>query len=248
MTQEAYGPHPQQMVTVSRRPGASGKTVIFLHGGGWRQGRRAALAEEAAEWAENGWVSVNADYRLGKVDGRADDGRAILWDVAAVLARYRAQPYVDPERVVVYGESAGGHLATWLGAAHGDEIAATMAFSPVSSIAGAIRAGKQPGAVPNVRNLGRAADEFFGYSTETTDAHRYLARARAMYIAFSTDEWVDPDIHGRALCRALGSRCHPVEYPGIAHAAILVTKYPQLAVEARRWADGQVTRTSSSGE
>ena len=123
MTQEAYGPHPQQMVTVSRRPGASGKTVIFLHGGGWRQGRRAALAEEAAEWARAGWVSVNADYRLGKVDGRPGDGRAILTDVAAVLAKYRAQPYVDPKRVVVYGESAGGHLATWLGAAHGDEIA-----------------------------------------------------------------------------------------------------------------------------
>jgi acetyl esterase/lipase len=239
VTQEAYGPDPQQAVTVSRRPGSSGRTVIFLHGGGWRQGRRTALAQEAADWARHGWVAVNADYRLGKVDGHPGDGRLMLADVAAVLAKYRAQPYVDPARIVVYGESAGGHLATWLGAVHGDEIVATVAFSPVSSIAGAIIAGEQPGAGRNVRTLGAAAEEFFGYSVETTDAHRYLARVRAMFIAVSTDEWVDPDIHGRALCTALGRRCRLVEFPGVAHAAHLLIHHPGLALEARLWAEAR---------
>ncbi len=240
VTNESYGPDPQQMVTVSRRADADGKTVIFLHGGSWLHGSRASLNPEAATWARNGWVSIDVDYRLGRLDHVPGDGRAILADVQTVLTTYRAEPYVDPKRIVVYGESAGGHLATWLGAYRGDQIAATIAFSPVSSISGAIAAGRAPGAVPNVRLLGRAAQEFFGYSPQTTDAHAYLNRAGPMFIVVSTHEWVDPAVHGVALCRAFGRRCHLVEYPGTAHASIIVTKHPEVADQARAWADAQL--------
>jgi acetyl esterase/lipase len=237
---EAYGPDPQQVVTVSRPSTATGKTVIFIHGGGWSGGDRGSLAAEAAEWAKTGWVSINMDYRTGTVNGTGDDGANILADVSAVLARYRVMPYVDPARIVVYGESAGGHLATWLGSFKGAQIAATMAISPVSSISGAIIAGQASGAPENVRVLGATAEEYFGYSVGTTDAHRYLDRAKNMFIAFSTDEWVDPDVHGRALCTSLAATCTVTEYPGTRHAGDLADSRPQLRLDARHWADTQL--------
>jgi acetyl esterase/lipase len=214
--------------------------VIFLHGGSWRSGGRSSLAVEAAEWAKTGWVAINVSYRLGVTGGTPDDGKAILADVGTVLTKYRAKSYVDPNKIVVYGESAGGHLATWLGSFRGSQVAATVAISPVSSIAGAIIAGKDEDASANVRGLGGDAQEFFGYSVGTTDSHRYLDRARRMFVAFSTDEWVDPDLHGRLLCNALGGRCRKAEYPGKLHAGELVGAVPQLAVDARHWADTQV--------
>ena len=240
VTQEPYGSDPQQVVTVSRLASTSGKTVIFLHGGSWMSGDRGSLATEAAAWAKAGWVAINVNYRLGAVNGSGNDGKNTLADMLAVLTKYRAKSYVDAKKIVVYGESAGGHLATWLGAYKGDQIAATVAISPVSSIAGAILAGREAGAELRVQALGNVSQEYFGYSTGTTDAHRYLARSKNMFIAFSTDEWVAPNVHGRALCKSLGTKCRKAEYAGVLHAGALASAQPQLRVDARRWADAQL--------
>ena len=237
-TQESYGPDPLQVVTLRRPAGATGKTVIFLHGGGWNAGGRGSLEAEAAEWAKTGWVSINVSYRLGVIGGPVDDGKAILADVATVLNTYRAKPYVDPDKVVVYGESAGGHLAEWAGSFYGAKVKAFVAISPVSSIAGAITAGEAPGAPDKVASLGSRAREFFGYSVGTTDSHRYLSRVQHAMIVISTSEWVDPDIHGRVTCTALGEQCELLEYPGDLHAGALVDAHTtEIWRATRHWAD-----------
>lgn len=236
VSEVAYGPDPLQVVTVSRPAAPTGKAVLFLHGGGWNAGGRGSLEAEAAEWAKTGWIAVNASYRLGVLDGQPDDGKAILADALAALQLTRSLPGVDPARVVVYGESAGGHLATWLGAKYGPLVAATVAISPVASISGAIGDRRTSKAA----SLADRAAEFFGYSVGTTDAHRYLDRVQAAYVVISTKEWVDPELHGRPFCAALGDRCTLVEYAGTAHAGTIVDQHPEAAVDARHWADRQL--------
>jgi acetyl esterase/lipase len=239
----AYGPDPLQVVTISRKVTAvPGKTVIFYHGGGWTTGGRGSLEAEAAEWAKTGWVAINASYRLGVLDGTPDDGKAILADTYAVLQLVRSLPYVDPTRVVVYGESAGGHLATWVGSKYGPQVAAIIALSPVSSTVGAAELGQAPGAAANVVALGQKAAEFFSYSYGTTDAHRYVDRVQAARVVVGSDpdEWVDPDVHGRAFCAAVGDRCTLTEVPGGLHAGKIIDAHPELAVELRHWADQQL--------
>jgi acetyl esterase/lipase len=242
VTNESYGPDPLQVVTVSRQATSDGKTVIFLHGGGWTTGGRGSLMPEAADWAANGWVAINVSYRVGIADGVPDDGKLILADVETVLNTYRLKPYVDPTRIVVYGESAGGHLATWLGSKDGAKVKAIVAISPVSSISGAIAAGNVAGAPDNVIHLGEHAQEFFGYSVGTTDAHRYLGRVQHARVVVGVDhtEWVDPDIHGRAFCLALGRACHLDEIPGGLHGGAIAAANPTLVTELRQWADTQV--------
>jgi len=241
-TVESYGSDPLQVVTLTRDMAVTSprKLVILLHGGGWTTGGRGSLVDEAAMYAADGWVVVNVSYRVGVADGIPGDGKYILADVETVLNKYRAKPYVDPGKVLVYGESAGGQLSTWLGAKDGAKVKALVALSPVSSISGAIGAGLVPGAAANVVALGAKAGEFFGYSVGTTDWHRYGDRVQHAAVALSTDEWVDPNIHGRVFCAALTNRCHLFEFPGDLHAGALAAAHPELVTGLMHWADTQV--------
>jgi acetyl esterase/lipase len=87
------------------RPG-----IIEVHGGGWIFGSRVEQGIPLLNHlAANGWVGFNIDYRLSPratmPEHVIDVKRAIAW------VREHADEYgVDPERIVLTGGSAGGHL------------------------------------------------------------------------------------------------------------------------------------------
>jgi len=101
---------------VYKRRDATGPqpTLIFFHGGGWIQGSKEQSLMSLIPWFEMGWDVVNVEYRLGRValaPAAVEDGLCALRFVAA-----RAKDYdIDPSRLVVSGESAGGHLALTTG-------------------------------------------------------------------------------------------------------------------------------------
>jgi acetyl esterase/lipase len=93
--------------------------LISVHGGRWRAGNRTdASSIKVAQWAEFGFVAMSIDYRL--VGGSpapapyVDLRCAIRW-VHAHAADYG----IDPERVYLIGQSAGGHMVS-LAATLGD--------------------------------------------------------------------------------------------------------------------------------
>ena len=95
--------------------------VVFVHGGGWIMGHRSRYAYEIEEAARQGFVAATITYRLSKtgVDTPSVDGfPAALEDVKAAIRYLRTnhkELHVDPKRVGVVGESAGGHLALMAG-------------------------------------------------------------------------------------------------------------------------------------
>ena len=102
---EGDGPHP---------------VVVFVHGGGWRIGDRRTFvptfpqAQGFDRIRAAGFAVVSIDYRL--------TGEAIfpaqLDDVRAALAWVRAhgpEHGLDETRIVLWGESAGAHLAALAG-------------------------------------------------------------------------------------------------------------------------------------
>jgi acetyl esterase/lipase len=102
---DAYLPDP--------RPSSAIPAVIFVHGGGWAGGSRA----EWGPWAmklvkEQGWAAFDVDYRL-------DDSDPLSWpdeflDLQAAVRFVAANAVafdIDPKRIALLGESAGGNLS-----------------------------------------------------------------------------------------------------------------------------------------
>lgn len=88
--------------------------LIFIHGGGWKGGKKEDYRYYGIEFAEKGYVVASIQYRLS---GESKYPAAIH-DVKAAVRWMRAEASsfgVDPERIGVAGGSAGGHLALLLG-------------------------------------------------------------------------------------------------------------------------------------
>lgn len=93
------------------RTGSSLPAVLNLHGGGWVQGNPEQSAWFASRVAaETGAVVVSPDYRLAPEDpfpaAVHDSWAALEWLVSAA-----DELDIDPGRLAVMGDSAGGSLA-----------------------------------------------------------------------------------------------------------------------------------------
>jgi acetyl esterase/lipase len=123
------------------------KAVLLIHGGAWMQGDRSQLRGYGIALGRLGYLCVSAEYRLvGEKRWPAQ-----IHDVKAALRFMRAECRgldIDPRRICVSGNSAGGHLALLLAgtqnlpelegegghAGAGTECQACMAFYPPVSL------------------------------------------------------------------------------------------------------------------
>lgn len=89
-------------------------TLLYIHGGGWVQGTKEGSFLQVLPYLEMGFAVVNVEYRLAKValaPGAVEDCRcALRW-----IKEHAKEHQLDPERIVVTGHSAGGHLSLTTG-------------------------------------------------------------------------------------------------------------------------------------
>lgn len=89
--------------------------VVFIHGGAWQGGSKSIGRRFLTPLVETGdYVAASIGYRL------SDEATwpAQMHDCKAALRWLRAnaeQHHFDPDRIAVWGTSAGGHLAAILG-------------------------------------------------------------------------------------------------------------------------------------
>lgn len=106
----AYGPGPAERLDVFAPAGPSRGVVVFFHGGWWRSGSKEGRAFLAEPLVDEGFHFVNVEYplapeaRLPQIVASAQ--RAMAW-----VGREIAGHGGDPRRLIVTGNSAGGHLA-----------------------------------------------------------------------------------------------------------------------------------------
>src|SRR5262247_1659327 len=93
-------------------------TLVYMHGGFWVAGAKETAITALMPWLEMGWNVVNVEYRLGVATdpttlapAAVDDCFCALRFVTALPANYN----IDRNRIVVTGESAGGHLSLAMG-------------------------------------------------------------------------------------------------------------------------------------
>jgi len=100
---------------------AKSPVVVAIHGGGWRGGGRAFYRYWGPFFARHGCALLTIEYRLGKAGAYP----AAIYDVKAAVqfARANAAEFgLDPDRIGLIGDSAGGYLAAMLALA-GDQFA-----------------------------------------------------------------------------------------------------------------------------
>lgn len=93
---------------------ANRTALVMMHGGAWISGSKEIMTERAKYFAKSGFLVANISYRLGpksKWPAMLDDAQTAVRYLRANSERLR----IDPNRIGATGESAGGHLASFLG-------------------------------------------------------------------------------------------------------------------------------------
>ncbi len=108
----AYGPLAAQKLDLyfADQP-TSAPIMIYIHGGGWRKGDKAAVGQKVEFFTDMGWIFISANYRLipgGEHPKNVEDvASAIAW-----AHQHAAEYGGDPERIFIMGHSAGCHLVS----------------------------------------------------------------------------------------------------------------------------------------
>lgn len=99
--------------------GNSGATVIVVHGGGWNARTRNDFPQWNRWLAANGFTVFDIDYRLAPqpnyLTATADVKCAVLW-----IKEHAAKFNISPERIALFGRSAGAHLSLLAAYSAGD--------------------------------------------------------------------------------------------------------------------------------
>lgn len=93
-------------------------TAILVHGGGWEGGDKQTYITYIFEpLSQAGFTWFSIDYRLAPkhpFPAAVDDVQRAIRFVKENAKQYK----VDPDRIALIGESAGGHLVSYVGARH----------------------------------------------------------------------------------------------------------------------------------
>ena len=95
--------------------------ALWIHGGGWTGGTCESFFPLARYTAMRGAASFVVEYRLAKTNGTVTVADCVADCKSAVryLRGHAAELGIDPQRIAVIGESAGGHLAACVGTLDG---------------------------------------------------------------------------------------------------------------------------------
>lgn len=114
----AYGTDPVQKIDLyspdAARPVRGYPLLVYIHGGGWRNGSKDMVQQKPDFFNEQGWAFASIGYRLlpqAPVEQQAADVAAAI----AKLTRDAGALGIDPDRIIVMGHSAGAHLAALVG-------------------------------------------------------------------------------------------------------------------------------------
>lgn len=155
-TEVRLGENPYQSLSIYQPEVPNGKTLAFIHGGGWTSGYKEWNAFMAPVFTKAGFIFVSIGYRLAPdhifPSGFEDCAQAMSW-----LYHNIAEFGGDANQLYVGGHSAGGHYASLLALDHGWKQSANLPDKIVRGcipVSGTYYFGEQSGLSMRPRFLG----------------------------------------------------------------------------------------------
>ena len=102
------------ILTPKKPPKDPMPVLVFIHGGGWVHGDKSSGIPKLLPFAKRGYLCASINYRLtGEAifPAQIEDCKCAIRFLRAKAGEYN----LDPTRIGVWGESAGGHLVSLLG-------------------------------------------------------------------------------------------------------------------------------------
>jgi acetyl esterase/lipase len=172
--------------------------LVFIHGGGWKSGKRSDYLIYLVDFARKGYVTATVSYRLlndGPYPACAEDIR----DAVGWFFRNGEKYGYDPDRIALIGGSAGGHLA----------------------MLGGYGWGETNGTADSINHKIKAVVDIYGPADLTTDYARnhtlvtsFLARsyeeAPALYEEASPVHYLDKDDPPTLILHGTSDRLVPI--------------------------------------
>ncbi|HVR86586.1 MAG TPA: alpha/beta hydrolase [Planctomycetota bacterium] len=195
-----------------KSPAGKCPAILCIHGGGFRAGKREGWDGRCKMLADRGYVAATVTYRLAPKFPYP----AAIHDVKAAVRwlRASAEKYsIDPGKIGVTGDSAGGHLAQFLGVTGGVE-----RFE-----------GEAEGGNPGVSSRVRCVVNWYGPSDFTKSYGKSVDAAEVLPLWLGGDDTKEHPKHIEA---------SPLYWVTPAAAPTLLlhgTKDPYVAFEQAEW-------------
>jgi acetyl esterase/lipase len=95
------------------QPTDKAPVFVTIHGGGWTGGNPAVMYYFADYYAQRGYVGISVQYRLydPKTNTTVEDCVKDVRSAVRYIRAHAGELGIDPNRMIVNGSSAGGHLA-----------------------------------------------------------------------------------------------------------------------------------------
>ena len=90
--------------------------LVYIHGGGWVGGNRyrvegADMASIVHRCGKEGIACATIEYRFADGKSTVFDSVVDCKDAVRFLVKHAADYQIDPQRIAIFGSSAGGHLS-----------------------------------------------------------------------------------------------------------------------------------------
>lgn len=162
---------PLKMTLLVPRTQEAKPAIVYYPGGGFTSANHEKFIEMRMALAKAGFVVAAAEYRTVP-----DRYPALINDAKAAVRYLRAHARkfgIDPQRIGVIGDSAGGYVAQMMGTTNGEKQFDTGDFTEVSSD---VQAAVTIYGISNLMNIGE------GYPEAIQEVHKPPAVTEALLI------------------------------------------------------------------